>query len=78
MRDLPPRVFVSYSRKDGLKLARELEEKLTAAGLSLYRDIPDLVGGEDWWRQIEKAIRTVEHLVLVLTPKALESRYVRD
>jgi hypothetical protein len=30
----------------------------------------------DWWRQIEEAIRTVEHVLLVLTPASLTSPYV--
>jgi WD40 repeat protein len=73
-----PRVFVSYSRKDRLEFARDLQKRLEAEGLSLYRDLSHLDGGEDWWRQIEAAIRSIEHLVMVLTPKALESRYVAD
>ena len=73
-----PRVFLSYSRKDGLEFARRLQAMLEAEGLSLYRDLSDLEGGEDWWRQVETAIKSVEHVVLVLTPEALQSRYVRD
>src|SRR4029453_2650721 len=73
-----PRVFLSYSRKDGLEFARRLQAMLEAEGLSLYRDLSDLEGGEDWWRQVETAIKTVEHVVMVLTPNSLQSRYVRD
>ena len=79
MRDpASPRVFLSYSRKDGLDFARRLQAMLEAEGLSLYRDLSDLEGGEDWWRQVETAIKTVEHVVMVLTPNSLQSRYVRD
>ena len=49
-----PRVFVSYSRKDSLEFARGL---LEAEGFSLYRDLT-VEGGEDWWRQVEAAIRS--------------------
>ena len=66
-------MFVSYSRKDGLEFARRLQALLEAEGLSLYRDLNDLEGGEDWWRQVEAAIRSVEHVVLVLSPAALRS-----
>ena len=69
-------MFVSYSRKDGLEFARRLQALLEAEGLSLYRDLTDLEGGEDWWRQVEAAIRGVEHVVLVLSPAALRSPYV--
>jgi WD40 repeat protein len=71
-----PRVFLSYSRQDGLEFARRLEALLEAEGLSLYRDLSDLEGGQDWWRQVEAAIRSVEHVVLVLSPAALRSPYV--
>ena len=78
MRDAnhPPRVFVSYSRTDGLAFARRLQALLEAEGFSVYGDLGDLRGGEDWWRQIEVAIRSVEHVVLVLSPGALRSPYV--
>jgi hypothetical protein len=79
MRDpATPRVFLSYSRKDGLEFARRLQSMLEAERLSLYRDLSNLEGGEDWWRQVETAIKSVEHVVLVLTPGSLQSRYVRD
>ena len=69
MRDpATPRVFLSYSRKDGLEFARRLQAMLEAEGLSLYRDLSHLDGGEDWWRQVETAIKSVEHVVMVLTP----------
>jgi hypothetical protein len=52
MRDpASPRVFLSYSRKDGLEFARRLQAMLEAERLSLYRDLSNLDGGEDWWRQ---------------------------
>jgi hypothetical protein len=79
MRDpATPRVFLSSSRKDGLEFARRLQAMIEAEGLSLYRDLSDLEGGEDWWRQVETAIKSVEHVVMVLSPNSLQSRYVRD
>ena len=71
-----PRVFLSYSRQDSLEFARRLQVFLEAEGLSLYRDLNNLEGGEDWWRQVEAAIRRVEHVVLVLSAAALRSPYV--
>jgi hypothetical protein len=54
-----PQVFVSYSRTDRLQSAsaRRLQALVETEGLSLYRDLNDLEGGEDWWRQLEAAIR---------------------
>src|SRR5208337_2271028 len=73
------RVFVSYSRKDGAAFAASLREKLLKQDLSVWQDIVALEGGRDWWSQIEEALRSkaLQHFVLVVTPAALESSYVR-
>jgi hypothetical protein len=34
-------------------------------------------GGRDWWLQIVEALDKVEFMVLVMTPKALESPIIR-
>ena len=81
MPDQPsPRIFISYSRKDGGAFAAILRRDLKAEGLSLWQDIVALESGRDWWSQIEEALRskTVEHFILVVTPAALESRIVRQ
>ncbi|MCW5737134.1 MAG: TIR domain-containing protein [Enhydrobacter sp.] len=69
------RIFVTYDPAD-LALARELQGVLRASGLSLHRDLADLDGARDWWWQVESTIKTVDHLVVVLTPKALRSHYI--
>ncbi len=72
-----PRLFVSYARSDGKAFAQQLSVRLREAGFSLWRDLADLEGGRDWWQQIEEAIRAAEYLILVITPAALRSDYVR-
>lgn len=74
-----PRVFVSYSRKDGAAFAAGLREMLRKQDLSIWQDIVALEGGQDWWSQIENAIRSkaLHHFVLVVTPAALASPVVR-
>jgi hypothetical protein len=76
-----PRIFISYSRKDGGELATELRKKLLAENLSLiWQDIVALESGRDWWSQIEDALRSkaLQHFVLIVTPTALASSVVRD
>lgn len=72
-----PRVFVSYARRDGEAVARELRERLAGMGIPLWRDREGLEGGRDWWLQITDALDRVVFLVLVMTPAALASELVR-
>jgi hypothetical protein len=74
------RIFISYSRKDGAKFAATLREQLERENLSVWQDIIALEGDQDWWSQIENALRSEElqHFILVVTPAALESRVVRQ
>ncbi len=73
------RTFVSYSRKDGAEFAADLRRRLEREHLSVWQDIVALEGGRDWWSQIEDALksRALQHFILVVTPAALESPYVR-
>ncbi len=72
-----PRVFVSYARRDGEAVARDLRERLQAQGIPLWRDREAMEGGRDWWLQITEALDRVEFLVLVMTEAALQSELVR-
>jgi hypothetical protein len=73
------RIFISYSRKDGAAFAARLREDLVKEDLSICQDIIALQGGTDWWSQIENALKSkaLQHFVLVVTPRALESAVVR-
>jgi WD40 repeat protein len=75
----PPRsgVFISYARSDGAAIARDLQQRLQAEGIPLWRDLDCLEGGRDWWLQITAALDDVEFMVLVMTPAAMESAIVR-
>lgn len=70
-----PRIFVIYDRAD-LAFARELQGLLQASGLSLHRDLADLDHAPARWWQIEATIKAVDHVVVVLTNKALRSHDV--
>ena len=76
----PGRIFVSYSRRDGAAFARDLRIMLEQEGLSVWQDVVALEGGQDWWSQIENALRSKElqHFVLVVTTAALESGVVKQ
>ena len=79
--DYPGRTFISYSRKDdSAAFADGLRSWLEKENLSVWQDIVALEGGRDWWSQIEDALRSKElqHFILVVTPAALASPYVRQ
>ena len=73
------RTFISYSRKDGAEYAAWLRTWLGERDLSVWRDLESLESGSDWWSQIEDALRSkaLQHFILVVTPAALVSPYVR-
>jgi len=72
----PSRVFISYARRDGEDLAREIRQRLEREGISVWQDRVKMEGGRDWWLQITDALNQVEFMVLVATPGALQSEIV--
>ena len=74
---LAPRVFLSYARSDGERLASDLRMRLQAEGIPLWQDRVGMEGGRDWWLQITEALDVVEFMVLVMTPAAMQSETVR-
>jgi TIR domain len=74
-----PGVFLSYARKDGEAFAAWLRQRLAheAPDIVIKQDRLFLEGGIGWWKQITDAIDSVEFLVLVMTPAAIESGNVQ-
>ena len=70
------RIFISYSRKD-IDFARKLAGDLEKAGYDVWWDLSDLRGGDDWVRTIPDAISSSQYVIVVLTPDAIESEWVR-
>ncbi len=75
MRSPEKQLFISYSRVDA-DYARALSAELVALGFTLWRDRDDMEGGENWWQQIEDAIRGVDTMLLLLSETALASKMV--
>ena len=42
----PPEVFISYANSDGLELSRTLRPCLVQEGITVWREIEDMIGGE--------------------------------
>ena len=68
-------VFVSYARRDGGYVAR-LVEHLRARGLDVWTDAAiDL--GHEWLRALQESLDGCAALVVVMSPAAEESEWVR-
>ncbi len=71
-----PLLFVSYSRRD-YYFAESLTFHLLRAGVQAWMDVKDLRPGNDWERDLERALDAATTLLLVVSPQALESERVR-
>ncbi|MDX2140064.1 MAG: SUMF1/EgtB/PvdO family nonheme iron enzyme [Chloroflexota bacterium] len=69
---MPTRIFISYQR-DSETEARELYEKLTAAGFDVWQDVHNIRHTARWSVEINQALHDCERIVLLLTPKSMAS-----
>ena len=69
-------IFISYSRKD-IDIARNLAGDLEKAGFDVWWDISDLRGGDDWVRVIPSAIEASQIFIVLLSPKSIQSQWVK-
>jgi tetratricopeptide (TPR) repeat protein len=74
--DTSKRIFISYSRKD-VEFVDRLEKALIARGFAPWVDRRRIEGGDDWLDSIQHAIESCEKVVVILTPDAAESEWVR-
>ncbi|GAB3368940.1 hypothetical protein GCM10027431_15240 [Lysobacter rhizosphaerae] len=68
-------VFVSYARSDKGRVA-PLVAAIEAQGWSVWWD-PDIATGQDFDRQIATELKLAKSVLVVWTPKSVESRWVR-
>ena len=69
-------IFLSYARKDGKVAASRLRSELQRVGFEVWHDIEDMQGGLAWKEQLRQAIRKVDVVLVLMSPAAVESRYV--
>ena len=73
MENTSPPIFVSYAKLDVTR-AREVYQWLTRGGLDCWMDEVSLRVGQDWKREIDKAIRTSQIFVACLSTNAVNHR----
>jgi hypothetical protein len=76
MPDAPLSLFISYSRTDSAFVDR-LEADLKACNFYIWVDRRKLEGGQDWMDELQNAIDRCHVLLVVLSPEAMASKYVR-
>ena len=72
-----PTVFLSYSHADA-EFANRLIGDLRAAGHACWIDTTALKGGDEWIQTIAEGILNSYALIVIVTRRALESRWVQD
>ncbi len=70
-------IFISYSRRDQEFVSR-LAANLDAQVAGVWFDQSAIQPGENWHDEIMEGIRDCRAFILVLSPDAMESRYVRE
>lgn len=70
-------VFISYAHETG-DFALQLAHKLNDAGVTYWLDRHMIATGDDWDREIDRALDNCTHFVIVLSPPAAASDEVRS
>jgi hypothetical protein len=65
------RVFISYAREDE-PAARRLRQDLSQRGVMPWRDVEDLLAGDDWEQAILDAIDASDYVLLLLSGSSVD------
>ncbi|MBN1203036.1 MAG: SUMF1/EgtB/PvdO family nonheme iron enzyme [Anaerolineae bacterium] len=68
-------VFISYERESE-STATAIREQLQRAGFTVWQDVENIRHTDLWLMAIDQALRETDRLVLLMTPKAMESQGV--
>lgn len=70
------KVFLSHSHTDA-PLATRVSEALQKKGLDVWDPDVDLLPGDNWAAKVARALEESQAMVVLLTPNAVHSSYVR-
>jgi TIR domain len=71
-----PRVFLSYARSDA-QVVERIARDLRGQGVDLWMDRQDLLAGQEWLPQIEKAISGADFMLVFISKASLNSKWVQ-
>lgn len=75
--NIRPVVFISYARADSSDFVDRLEQDLLKHSLHPWVDRRRLESGEEWMDLLQDAVDQCQAVVVVLSPAAVESKYVK-
>jgi uncharacterized protein YegP (UPF0339 family) len=70
------RIFISHDTEDA-QFARRLANDLQRRGVSVWIAPESIQPGEDWVSAIERGLQESSHMIVVLTPAAVDSGWVK-
>ena len=70
-------VFISHSSKDAL-VARRLAHRLSEAGFNVWLPEDEILPGDNWAKKIGQALEDSELMVVLVTPHAFESEWLKE
>src|SRR5438046_1433154 len=76
--EIMSQVFISHSSHNRAFVERELLPLLKSNGIGTWYSRDDIRTAEDWERSILRGLRECDWFLLVMSPQAAHSRWVRD
>lgn len=70
------KVFISHTHNDS-SLAKEIASALAKKGLDVWNAETEIFPGDNWAEKVSDALKESDAMVVLLTPKSLESRIVQ-
>ena len=70
------KVFISHAHTDE-PLVKKIAAVLEDAGLEVWDDTREIMPGDNWADKVARALEESEAMVVILTPDALRSSWVR-
>jgi hypothetical protein len=67
------RIFISYAARDG-ELASQLADQLSRAGFAAWDADKEIAPGDNWAKEMGRALDESDVMVAIITPGALQSR----
>ena len=69
-------VFISYASEDK-ELAKKLSRSLESVGLGVWLDESHIMPGDNWAEKISQALKESQAMVVLVSPAAVNSEWVR-